>query len=130
MTVLGLAVWVRQPAWLVLMALAALPVYFLAQKLPPPRAAVRALEAAGMRVGFDDGVVRTLLFRGRRVRLLTPREGRRAGTFRVAISHTLPLADHTPVAWSRSQNASRHAPWGLRTRHLVDELRTLRRRLR
>ncbi len=118
MAVLSLAVWLRQPALLGLMVLAVGPLYFFAQQLPPPRAAVRALQASGLSLAFEDGVVRTTRFQGRQVRLYTPRGGHGVGAFRVSISHVLPLADHTWVAWNRTQSTSRHAPWDLRTRLL------------
>ena len=109
------AVALGQPLLLVGLAVAPLVALRMAGRGPPPRAAVRALEAAGLDVGYDDGLVRTVQVDDRLLRLWTPRTDRADRRFRIAVPHGLPLPDATWVVWSPAGPTSRHAPWDLRT---------------
>ncbi|HCH61715.1 MAG: hypothetical protein CL927_03165 [Deltaproteobacteria bacterium] len=115
MLALSLAVATQRPEALLLVVLAAIPITLLARTLPPPRAAIRALRKARLRVGFHNGAVRVVHMDRRAVRLFTPRSNRATSTFVVAVPHTLPLADHTWVMRTRGGLQGRHAPWDLRT---------------
>ena len=118
MVVPGLAVVFERVEVLLLMTLLVVPVLAFARTFPPPRAAVRALRTAGISVGFENGMVRSVHIDRRTVRLFTPRASRSSGSFVVSVPHTLPLADHTWVTRTRARVYGRHAPWDLRTKLL------------
>lgn len=118
MVVPGMAVAFQRVELLLLLVFLVVPVLAFARAFPPPRAAVRALRTAGVSVGFEDGVVRSVRIDRRAVRLFTPRAARSSGSFVVSVPHTLPLADHTWATRTRARVHSRHAPWDLRTKLL------------